>query len=169
MNRRLIYSLIALVLVWVAFAAYVTMTAGQLPDRVATHFGASGQPDGWMTRAEHVRFTVISGLLVPGFVLGIFMVIGRFPNGALNIAHKEYWLAPERREETLTFVRLQGVRFAGMFIAFLAAIHWSILVANRHSPVVLRGSHVGWIAGIFVAASAVWVILFVLRFLRRPS
>lgn len=168
MNRRFLLSLLGLALLWAVFAGYVLYTAGQMPDRIATHFGAAGQANGWMTRTEHVRFTLIMGLAIPAFVLGLFYLMGRFP-GLLNISNKDYWLAPERRQESLDFIRLQGVSFAGMFIAFLAAIHWSILAANRLSPPSLPTSHVGWISGTFLVATVIWVIAFIGRFLRKRT
>jgi serine/threonine-protein kinase len=159
--------LILLALLWSAFAAYVWGTATQLPERVATHFGASGQPNGWMTRAGHVQFTLIFGLIVPAFVVGIFAAMRFFGDRWLNIPRKDYWLAPERRQETYDFILRQGFWFAGMFIAFLAAIHHSIITANTRSPVTLPGSDVGWIAGPYLVATFVWVAIFIGRFLRK--
>jgi uncharacterized membrane protein len=168
-RHRLLVPLLGIALLWIAFAGYVWITAGQLPERVATHFGANGQANGWMTRGGHVQFTLLMGAALPAFVMGLFALMSRFPGQALNVSHKEYWLAPERRAETLDFIQRQGIRFAGLFIAFLAAIHWSILAANRHTPAVLPGSHVAWIAGGFLVAAVVWVLVFVTHFLRKPA
>ena len=170
MNRHRLFTPWAVfALLWVAFAAYVWITSGQLPDRVATHFGAAGQPNGWMTRAEHVQFTLVLGAVVPAFVLGIFSFIGRLNGRGLNIPHKDYWLAPEQRAGTFEFMRRQGAWFAGLFIVFLAGIHTSILAANAHRPIHLPLASVAWVAGPFLAAAIVWVIAFFLRFSRRPA
>lgn len=154
---------------WLAFAAYVCLTAPQLPERVATHFGAGGEADGWMTRSGHVRFTLLLGAALPAFIVALFAFIRRCGGRGLNIPHKEYWLAPERREETFAFIQRQGSWLAALLIGFFAAIHTSILAANAHTPAKLAGSHVAWIAGGFLAAIIVWSALFLGRFFRRPA
>lgn len=169
MHKPRLFSFAILALLWIAFAAYVWLTAAQLPERVATHFGMAGEPNGWMTRAGHVQFTLLFGLGVPAFVLGIFAIIGRCGDRWLNIPNKEYWLAPERRQATFDFIARQGFWFAGLFIAFLAGIHHSILAANSRSPVALPASDVGWIAGPYLVATLVWVAIFIGRFARRPA
>ena len=170
MNRRpLFVPMLATILLWLAFASFVALTATQLPERVATHFGASGEANGWMTRGGHVQFTLIMGLIVPGAFLGIFALIRRFQGRSLNIPHKDYWLAPERRQQTFDFIQRQGFWFAALLIAFFAAIHESILVANRHTPALLSLSHVGWIVGGFATAAIAWALLFVGHFFRRPA
>jgi uncharacterized membrane protein len=95
MLRRFPLPLLLTVLLWTLFAAYVWTSAPQLPERVATHFGAGGEPNGWMSRAGHVRFTLLFGLIVPAFVIAIFATMPRFGDRWMNIPNKDYWLAPE--------------------------------------------------------------------------
>jgi uncharacterized membrane protein len=166
-SSRLAFLLLAVL--WLTFAGYVWLTAAQMPDNVATHFGASGAPNGWMTRAGHVQFTIIFGALVPAFILGIFATIRHFGDRWVNIPHKDYWLAPERRQATFDFIQRQGFWFAGMFILFLAAIHYSILAANARTPVALPASDVGWIAGPYLLATIAWVAVFIGHFYRKPA
>lgn len=161
--------LLVLVACWVIFAAYVGLTAGQLPENVATHFGANGQANGWMTRSTHVRFTVLMGIGASAFVLGVFSLIRYCGDRGLNIPHKAYWLAPERREATYAFIQLQGSWFAGMLVAFIAAVHHSILVANTRSPVALPMAEAVWLSGGFLVVSLFWVAVFVGRFYRQAS
>ena len=168
-NRRSLLRLAVLAGVWVAFAAYVWLTAAQLPEHVATHFGAGGAPNGWMTRAGHVRFTVLMGIGTSAFVLGIFALIRYCGDRGLNIPHKDYWLAPERRQTTYDFIQRQGFWFAGMLVAFIAGVHRSIVVANARSPVALSLDDVGWLAGSFIAVTLLWVAIFVGRFFRKPA
>jgi uncharacterized membrane protein len=156
-------------LLWLALAGYVWFTLPQLPEHVATHFGASGEPNGWMTRVGHVQFTLVMSAVVTLFVLGIFAIVRHCQGWGLNIPHKDYWLAPERREETFDFIQRQGLWFAGLFIVFLAGIHHSILAANARTPVRLPTSEVTWIAGSFIVASVVWVVVFIVRFSRKPA
>ncbi len=162
-------SYILILIVWAIFAGYVAVSAGHLPERVATHFGASGLPNGWMTRAGHVQFTIVFGLLIPAFVLGVFASIRGFGDRWLNIPHKDYWLAPERRQETYDFIQSQGTWFAGLFILFLAGIHYSILAANTRTPVSLPVADVCWIAGPYLIATIIWVAIFIIHFYRKAA
>lgn len=157
----------AVVLLWCVFAAYVWFTTEQLPERVATHFGSNGAANGWMTRGQHVGFTLVAGLMVPAFVIGLFAIIRRFGDRGLNIPNKEYWLAPERRERTFDFVQNQGFWLAVMLIGFFAAVHRSIVGANANVPARLMAEDIGWISAIFVSAIEVWIGLFLVRFLRK--
>jgi uncharacterized membrane protein len=59
----------------VAFFASVFYFAPFLSERLATHFSGSGQPNGWMTRRQHISFITILGLGVPAFVVAACYVI----------------------------------------------------------------------------------------------
>ena len=72
MKRKLFAILIALM--WLALpltALRYAQVWDQLPARMATHFGANGQPNGWMPRATSLYF----GLGLTAFVLIIFTII----------------------------------------------------------------------------------------------
>jgi hypothetical protein len=91
-----------------AFVWYVEGTLGQLPERVATHFGGTGAPTGWMTRVPHEKLMLGFGLGVPLFVLLVFLGVRALGGVGLNIPHRYYWLSPERREVTLDFIAAHG-------------------------------------------------------------
>jgi hypothetical protein len=122
-----------------------------------------------MTRAGHVRFTVLMGLGTSAFVLGVFALIQYCGDRGLNIPHKSYWLAPDRREATYDFIQRQGFIFAALLIGFIAGVHRSILIANDRSPAALPAGEVGWLAGGFLAITLLWVAIFVGRFFRKPA
>jgi len=157
-----------LALAWLAFAAYVWLSVGRLPDHVATHFGMNGVANGWETHAGYVRTTLLFGTGVPAFIVGLFAVI-RLGNGwGMNIPHKEYWLAPERRQETMAFFQRQGMIFAAMLIGFFAMMHYSILSANAQTPASLPASSAFRYGGVFLAAAIAWVAAFTSHFYRKP-
>lgn len=168
-SQRLLLPATLLLLMWTGFAGYVGWTAPHLPARVATHFALSGEPNGWMTRAGLVRFALIAGAAVPAFVLGVFALVRRCEGWGLNIPNKEFWLAPQRRQETFDFIQRQGFWFAGLLIAFFAALHCSIVAANARSPAALAAADIGAVAGGFLVVSAIWAAVSVGRFFRRPA
>ena len=74
-----------------------------LPDRMASHFAASGAANGWMTKTQF--FATYALVFLPALLVE-FWVSGRIakkPDAKLNLPNKEYWLAPERRAETFGY------------------------------------------------------------------
>ena len=53
MNRTPLALFVALL---AGATALLFATVGLLPDRIPTHFGAGGVPDGWMTRGGYTKF-----------------------------------------------------------------------------------------------------------------
>jgi uncharacterized membrane protein len=157
-----------LLIIWLIFAGYVWFSSEQLPERVATHFGARGEPNGWMSREGHLRFMLFFGAALPVFILGLFVFIRRTHGWGLNIPHRDYWLAPERREDTLASIQRDGSWLAGLLIMFLAAIHYSIVAANAQTPAVLPMTQFIGIVGGFLLAMGAWSVVFLGRFFRRP-
>lgn len=159
------YALLALA--WLAFAAYVWWSSAHLPARVATHFGPNGVPNDWQTQSGYLRFILIFGTAVPAFVLGNFALIRRLNGWGLNIRHKEYWLAPERRQETFDYIQARGLWLAGLLLGFFALVHWSIVSANTQATVALApGFFFG--LGAFLVATLTWAITFTRHF-HKPA
>ena len=72
-----------------------------LPARMASHFGPHGEVTNWQSKEQFfMTMVVVVGVsLVAGFVVP--QLIGVLPANMVNLPHKEYWLAAERREETM--------------------------------------------------------------------
>jgi serine/threonine-protein kinase len=100
-----------------------------LPERLATHFGFSGEPNGWSTPAQFVRSTTT--LLA---VFGVLFVsagwLERMPDRLINLPNKHYWLAPERRSATMATVRDWLRWFLVLLLTFLAVTITAVLRAN---------------------------------------
>lgn len=159
---------LVLICLFATFAAGVAHFSNDLPDRVATHFGANGRPNGWMPRHQYRNFTLAIGIGTPVFIVATFAIIVRLNGWGLNIPHKTYWLDPARRRATFEFVERQGFWLAGLLVVFHGAIFLDILLANARSPVALPTAHFLTVIGGFVAAIAAWATILILRF-RRPA
>jgi len=99
----------------------------QLPDRMASHFDFYGRPDGWQPKeAFFLVMAVVIGVTgLIGFLLPA--LIAAAPAGFINVPRKDYWLAPERREETLRFLRTHLEWFAcGVLFVLLYAASQAI-------------------------------------------
>jgi uncharacterized membrane protein len=146
----------------------LALTVPMLSDPVATHFDAAGRANGWMTRTGYAIFMAAFGVGLPLLIwICIPIVSRRFP-AAINIPARNYWLAPERREETLLFLRWHLGWLATLMVLFFIAIHHLLLLANALRPPKLPHAPFFFMLGCFLTGTAVWVILLWRRF-RRPS
>ncbi|MEO8353307.1 MAG: DUF1648 domain-containing protein [Chthoniobacteraceae bacterium] len=160
--------LVVLVALLVAFAAYVTMTMNEAPVRLATHFDADGEPNDWMTRGGYRAFILGFGFGVPALMVALFWIIAKLGGRGLNVPNKDYWLAPERRESALAFIRRHGVWIACIQVGFFAALHHLTLAANALEPPRLPAPELIAIVACFLGGTGLWVIVLLRRF-GRPA
>ncbi len=105
-----------------------------LPDRLASHFSASGIPNGWMTKSQ---FLITYALMMLPALLIEFWVPYRMASKSeaqLRLPNKEYWLAPERR--VATFAYFEGFfSWYGCALLFVEVFAMSLAMrANYDSP-----------------------------------
>ena len=137
-----------------------------LPDRLASHFGASGIPNGWMTKTQ---FMLMYGVvLLPALAIEFWVSnqIANKPDARLNLPNKEYWLAPERRAETFAYFE---TFFAWYGCGFLFVVVYAMGLAMRANfetpPQLPTGPIASDIAG-FVLFNVIAVIAMLRRFSR---
>ena len=149
-------------------AAFVGLTSISLPDVVAAHFAADGRANGSMSRGayEGVMLAFVIGL--PAVLTGLSYVALGAPSARINLPNRDYWLAPERRAETVSYLRAQLARFSAVLLVFLCYVHWLVVRANAIQPPHLsaRWMNVGLIG--FAVFAIVWIRLLVRRFSKRP-
>ena len=164
---RIRFGAVAFVLLLVVLAAFVWHTSQALPPIVASHFAASGAANGFMPRGAYTTLVVV---LVVGAPLLLALVpaaaAGKGAKG-LNIPNREYWLAPERREATIVFIRVSGRWFAAGVALFLGYVHWLVVRANELRPPVLSTAGIVSALVVFFIALAAWLTVLFWRFHRR--
>lgn len=139
-----------------------------MPETMASHFDAAGRPNGFQSRAEF--FGLMAVILVA--VVGIFVGLGSFfrviPMSWMNLPHREYWLAPERRESTVDFIGQQMEWFGVATLLLLLLVVQAAIDANL-TPETRLDPHSMWLLlGLYLAYVAVWMVLF-LRHFRKPE
>jgi hypothetical protein len=150
-------------------AAFVWSTLGHLPERVATHFGASNLPNGWMTRDFYLGFMLVFMVALPLAVTALIGVIPRVAPGSTNLPNRDYWLAPERRADSLLYLRSHGGWLGCILVGLGAGIHGVLLVANRSQPPLLPLPLFLVLMGGFLLAIALWVVALYRRFPRPDA
>jgi uncharacterized membrane protein len=97
MNSRFIPAALLALLI-TGYLTFVSGSTSLLPERVASHFGANGEANGWMSRSGYLWFVAGMGVGLPLFIIGLSFLSKFFPISMVNVPNKEFWLAPGRRE-----------------------------------------------------------------------
>lgn len=117
MSRALTFILLLTVLCAVGQAGWHYT---RLPERVATHFNLQGEANGWSSRQTH--FFLQAGLAAGlGLLFGSMRrILEKVPDSLINIPHRDYWLAPERRARSLdamgAIMQVCGIVCLGFFV-----------------------------------------------------
>jgi uncharacterized membrane protein len=154
---------------WLAggLIAVVLGTLPRLPPVVASHFGATGAPNGWSSRFGYVLLVLIIGIGLPLGVIGlVHAMTARGPAG-LNIPSRAYWMAPSRQGQLVELVRAY-IWWLGVLLTGIAlAVHLAVLGANAVNPPRLRGVVIVPLLVAAVAGMAAWAVGWY-RVLRPP-
>jgi hypothetical protein len=157
-------------LVSIALAAlFVWVSSRALPEVVASHFGVSGRANGFMSREAYVGLMLPTVVLVPLLLVALPTWAFRSPNARINLPHRDYWLAPQRRAQTVAILSTQSVRFAAMMLVFLCYVHWLVIKANQITPPTLAARWLVAGLAVFLLATLVWVISLIRRFGHIPG
>jgi len=157
-----------LVTLFLVFGVSLAVSLPMLPERVATHFDASGAPDGWMSRSGCLIFTSIFGVAFPLFIIGMCHAARYLHASAINIPNRAYWLAEERRLESAEYLFRHSLWMGCLGSAFATGLHWSVVFSNQRDPVRLPMSWVLGTTGLFLAGTVLWVYFLYRRF-RLPD
>lgn len=104
----------------------------KLPDRVATHFDVAGNPDDWMSKQSATIVSLVLAIGLPLLFYAVGLLIRIVPASTINIPRREYWLAPERRAESIVWVQGFLRWFSCAMAAFAVSLnHLRILLLLR--------------------------------------
>ena len=155
-----ILSLCLFLILLVAGGAILALTAHLLPAQVASHFSAGGIGSGFMARSDYVLFMLAMTLGVP-LLIAVFTVLVPWlvPIDKLRLPNRDYWLTPERRQETMSALATSGLGMASIVAAFLIAVHLLVITANQQLPPRLDNTTLWLLVGALVVASVFWQFL----------
>jgi len=147
---------------------HMIWAAGQVPDTLATHFGAGGQPDDWASRTGFlITYFVLTVVMVVIFA-GLPLLMRRLPPSSFSLPNRDYWMTPLRREGTLKRLTSQLLTLGGATLLFDSAIMHLVVMANRLEEPRL---HAVWFWGVFIAYLAgvgIWTA-WIIRAYRVPK
>ena len=109
----------------------------RLPAVVAQHFGAQGNPNGWAPREFFFGLSWFILLLLSGLLMFTPRLLSRMPVSMINLPNKDYWLAPERKAESLRFMERQMEWMAVITVAFLVLVLFVATYVYRSSRLII--------------------------------
>jgi uncharacterized membrane protein len=162
--RRTRLFLLGLVLVSLVEAARQWNSA---PGRVPSHFDAAGRPNAWSSRDEFFFLQVGVTLGIAALFIGIPRLLKSTPTSLINLPNKGYWLAPDRREETMDRLASSFEVFACATVLLLLAVfeltsrasHGGSLETNYFLPVLVS----------YLVFSAGWTVALIRSFADVPN
>jgi uncharacterized membrane protein len=157
------------------FAAIVAVALAQsiynfplLPDRLASHFNASGIPNGWMPKPAFFAIYAVMILIAAIVEFFVPLSIANTSSARINLPHKDYWLAPAQREGTMAYFKKSFAWF-GCALLLLEVLAMGLAIqANFNSPPQLPAIPMMALVVGFVLYTIVWVILMFRRFSTIP-
>lgn len=163
-------SRVAALVMWATFFTGLIaalLARSDLPEKVATHYDLAGNPDDWMSRDGFLLLWV--GLMVGVALLFTILswLLPRIPNGLINMPHKDYWLAPERREETLADVMATMHWIGAATMLFLVVLFRVTWVANLTESGTLGSGF--WVAMVAFLVVVLWLSFGMMWRYRKPG
>jgi uncharacterized membrane protein len=147
-------------------AVFIRISGQQLPETMASHFDATGNANGFMARDTYLNFITLIAVGAPLLIV-IVQTLVLNSASSINIPNRDYWLAPERRDDTLAYLNKQGMRFGILLAAFLSYVHWIVVKGNAVQPPQLSNGLFIPALMVFFVATGVWISTFYFHF-RRP-
>ena len=139
----------------------------QMPDVVASHFDGRGSPNDYTSRDG---FFIVFGVMYAGTLLlflGLGPLFGRLPARWFNMPHREYYLAPERREDTLRFMTTRLEWFGVATMLLLLVTFKLAFEANLFKEARLDNTALLWALGAYFLCTTIWLVRFLMKF-RKP-
>jgi uncharacterized membrane protein len=150
-------------------AIYFSSYYAQLPDVMASHFNARGMPNGWQTKSAF--FSMLIGVSVLAVVIGfgIPRLITLLPPEYINLPNKRYWLAPERRAETMDFLNAYFAWFGSALFAVILFTFNFALQVNLHPDRRPDAAPMWFVLGGFMAFAILGTVRMFKRFGPPPA
>ena len=157
-------------IVLVLFAViYCAQMYPQLPERMASHFGADGRANGYSPKEF---FFALMGMVMAISAVPAFLVpltLRNTPQHKLNLPNKGYWLAPERAEDTYRFFKTWMAWFGCALLCVLLYGTSMAMKANLDGAGQFDSDAMMRVMMGFAIFVGVWLVVFVRHFRNVPS
>lgn len=157
--ERIFYALVALA------ALQIVYYYPKMPEVVASHFDGLGAPNAWSGRNGFFGlYAAILAILVLIFIWAPKWSESRLKFG-MKLPNPEYWLGPERIEQTKKFFRRQMLIMGVLHLGLAIYVMQLAIEANFMQEPRIHDS-VYWALGFYFLVLIAWLIHFFLHFRR---
>ena len=164
MHPMLRMPLLVLGLLLIAALAQLVVFLPLMPALLASHFDGAGRANGWSSRAGFAAIEIIVLLVIVLSFVALPAWLLKVPDSMINLPRKRYWLAPERRDETMRFLTAALLWFGCACLALMLAVtHLVIRVNLGLDPNLPSGTTWGLLLT-FIAFTIVWSVRLLLHF-----
>jgi uncharacterized membrane protein len=140
----------------------------RLPPIVASHFGFGGAPNGWSSKQALWGIYWAVAILVAFAFFILPDLLSRYAPESINIPNREYWLAPQRREQA-TRILIREMSFFGSATLLLLVLTFE-LAFEANLPGGAFSSRVMMVLLIaFLVLTVGWLIRLYRCFAKPPS
>jgi hypothetical protein len=154
-----------LLLLWSGIGLQSLAYYPQLPPVVASHFDAAGTPNGWQSKAMFFGIYWGVSLLMTLAFYALPVLLRRLPVAVINLPHRDYWLAPERRQESLASLAVYMHWFGNAMIGLLLVTFELAIEANLRRQNLPPDAMWALLAGFLIFTGA-WLVRLYRRFAR---
>ena len=117
--------------IWiVSLATFIVQVAfyyNDLPDKMATHFDALGNPDGWSDKSEFITLMLVIILMLNVWPIITRKLFNKIPKALFNIPNREYWFTTEKRNKymhSIVCAMMDGI-FGGTNLLFIILMRYT--------------------------------------------
>ncbi|HEY2460286.1 MAG TPA: DUF1648 domain-containing protein [Candidatus Acidoferrum sp.] len=150
-------------------AIHIYYRAPQLPPSLASHFGPGGQADGWQSQTVFLCIEIAMIVFSAIIAFGLPVVVAAVPTSMVNLPNRDYWLAADRREQTLNYFKVYAAWFVCGLLAFLLFVMDLVIRANFHHPPRLDAVPFATALILFLVFVAFWSIRLTMFFAKIPK
>lgn len=149
------FALLAVFVLSLVTAAYGYVV---LPDRIASHFGADGQADGWSSKGSFTILMVFIDVLM--FVMFYFshVLLEKVDGRYLSLPNREYWLRDENMPTAVVKMRDFMAEFGVATMLLLGYAKVSTIMANTGSGARLNSGVFLGVTVIYLAYTVWWCV-----------
>lgn len=138
----------------------------RLPDVLASHFGRTGSVNAWQTKTAFFALEIAMIVMATVVSFGIPRIMEAMPVSLINLPHKDFWFSPERRDQTLAYMRVWAAWLGCALLAFLLFVMELVFRANLQTPPRLNMAAFVPALLAFVAFDTIAVLRLILHFSR---
>ena len=140
-----------------------------MPEIMASRYDFGGSPVQWSGKG--LFFAIYLGIMILvslSIILNAIMM-GRCPERMMNIANKDFWLAPERKDNTIKDMQNRVAQFGAAGLLFTVGIIQCVILQNLDAVsqeqlnIILMT-----IIAAFVVYTVTWAIFLIARY-RKPK